>query len=200
MEERLDIYDENWQHTGTASRREVHENGLLHRVVHCWMMAQSEPVLYFQQRAHTKKDFPDCFDLACGGHIHAGESADAAMLREIREETGLQLTADSIRSLGTYRAPDFRIPDYYDRETSHVYIYRQDEPDFLTGPETAQMICVSIRDFYQMEVNGANQIAAKTMDGMEFFIRRDAWCCHDGEFQAKVVPYLKTAFPEIHLG
>ncbi len=200
MEEVLDIYDENWNHIGTAPRSEVHDKGLFHQVVHCWVIAQSEPVIYFQQRAHTKKDFPDCYDLSCGGHIDAGEQPDAAALREIREETGLELAADQLVHLGTYRAPDFRIPGYYDRETSHVYVYRQDHPDFAPGPEVGRMVCIHAADFYRMEVEGEQQSAAKTLDGMELVIRREEWCCHDGEFQAKVVPYLKTAFPEIHLG
>lgn len=200
MEEVLDIYDENWNYIGTASRSEVHEKGLFHQVVHCWVIAQTEPILYFQQRAHTKKDFPDCYDLACGGHMDAGEPADAAALREIREEIGLVLTMDQLVSLGTYRAPDFRIPGYYDREISHVYVYRQDQPAFAPGPEVGRMVCISAADFYRMEAEGAEQITGKTLDGTELVIRQEEWCCHDGEFLEKVVPYLKTAFPEIHLG
>ena len=38
MQERLDIYNEAWQRIGTAPRDEVHEKGLLHRVVHCWIL------------------------------------------------------------------------------------------------------------------------------------------------------------------
>ena len=100
MEEVLDIYDEDWNHIGTAPRSEVHEKGLFHQVVHCWVIAQTEPVLYFQQRAHTKKDFPDCYDLACGGHMDAGEPADAAALRET---TGHRIFV--VRVIMTGRSP-----------------------------------------------------------------------------------------------
>jgi isopentenyldiphosphate isomerase len=110
MQEILDIYNEDWQRIGTASRDEVHERGLLHRVVHCWIIQENQPVFWFQQRAHTKKDFPDCFDLPCGGHVDAGETPIQAMLRELREEIGLYVTRNDLISLGAYRAPDFHIP------------------------------------------------------------------------------------------
>lgn len=197
MQEVVDIYDENWQPIGTAPRNEVHEKGLLHQVAHCWMIAQTQPVIYFQQRAYTKKDFPGCYDLACGGHIDAGESADDAILREIHEEIGLHVSADALVYLGTYRAPDLCIPGYYDREISHVYVYRHDQPAFEPGPEVEQMVCVSAIDFYRMEIGNTKQIAAKQLDGTDFVICWEEWCCHDGEFLTKVVPYLKIAFPQI---
>lgn len=196
MEELLDIYDENWNHIGTACRSHVHGKGLLHQVVHCWIIAETKPVIYFQQRAHTKKDFPDCYDLACGGHIDAGEKPETAVLREIREEIGLQLTQEQLIPLGKYRAPDFKIPGYYDRETSNVFVFRQDHPAFAPGEEVGRIVHIAASEFYRMEVEGAEIIMAETENGEEFTVHRDEWCCHDGEFQAKILPYLRTAFPE----
>ncbi|MCD8355912.1 MAG: NUDIX domain-containing protein [Clostridia bacterium] len=200
MEELLDIYDESWNHIGTASRRDVHEKGLLHQVVHCWVIAETEPVIYFQQRAHTKKDFPGYYDLACGGHIDAGETPQTAVLREIQEETGLRLTQRQLIPLGKYRAPDFKIPGYYDRETSNVFVLRQDHPDFSPGEEVGRIVRILASEFYHMEVDGAEKIRAETENGEQFTIHRNEWCCHDGEFQAKVLPYLRTAFPEFAAG
>ena len=40
------------------------------------------------RRAGHKERFPDCWDLV-GGHVEPGESAEAAMLREAKEEIGL---------------------------------------------------------------------------------------------------------------
>ncbi|MGM9629379.1 NUDIX hydrolase [Butyricicoccus sp.] len=197
MEEQLDIFDEQMNCIGTAPRSRVHAEGLLHQVVHCWIIGESEPVLYFQQRAHTKADFPDSYDLACGGHIGAGEYPDTAVLREVWEETGLHLMPGQLAKLGQYRAPDLKIPGFFDRETSNVYVLRQDTPSFASGEEVARMICVDAEEFCRMELENAQEIEAKTLDGEVFRISRDEWCCHDGEFAALVFPYLKQVFPQL---
>ena len=169
MQERLDIYNEAWQRIGTAPRDEVHEKGLLHRVVHCWILENQQPVFWFQQRAHTKKDFPDYFDLACGGHVDAGETPQQAMLRELGEEIGLHVTEKDLIPLGAYRAPDFRMPGYYDREMSYVFMIRVDEPAFELGDEVQRMVRVRAENFYQMEVNGRETIPIEMENAKHIF-------------------------------
>lgn len=191
----MDIYDENWNRIGCAPRSRVHAEGLRHQVAHCWIIGETRPVLYFQQRAYDKRDFPGQFDLACGGHIDAGETPQCAAMRELYEEIGLQLTAGQLVSLGKYRAPDFHMPGYHDRTLANVFVLRQDTPRFSLGKEVARMICVQASDFYRMEVDGAVEIPVHTLQGTQFMVRRDTWCCHDGEFAAVVLPYLRTAFP-----
>lgn len=197
MQEVLDIYNEDWQCIGTAPRDEVHAHGLLHRVVHCWIFQKTQSMLWFQQRAHTKKDFPDYFDLPCGGHVDAGETPMQAMKRELREEIGLHVTERELISLGTYRAPDFCIPGYYDREMSHVFMICAEFPAFVLGDEVQRMVHVSADDFYQMEVKQRENIPIRLQNGERILVDRNQWCCHDGEFQAVVLPYLRQKNPEI---
>lgn len=197
MQERLDIYNEAWQRIGTAPRDEVHEKGLLHRVVHCWILENQQPVFWFQQRAHTKKDFPDYFDLACGGHVDAGETPQQAMLRELGEEIGLHVTEKDLIPLGAYRAPDFCMPGYYDREMSYVFMIRVDEPAFELGDEVQRMVRVRAENFYQMEVNGRATIPVEMENAKHISVSRTRWCCHDGEFQAMVLPYLSKKNSDI---
>lgn len=197
MQEVLDIYNEDWQCIGTALRDEVHEHGLLHRVVHCWIFQKTQPMFWFQQRAHTKKDFPDYFDLPCGGHVDVGETPVQAVQRELREEIGLHVTENDLISLGMYRAPDFHIPGYYDREMSHVFMLRMDEPAFVLGEEVQRMVRVSAENFYQMEVKQRENILIQLQNGEQILVGRNQWCCHDGEFQAVVLPYLQQKNPEI---
>lgn len=197
MEEMLAIFDDSFNPIGTAPRSQVHTEGLLHQVVHCWIIGEKESVLYFQQRAHDKCDFPDCYDIACGGHVDPGELADAAMVREMREELGLHVSQSELVQLGRYRVPDLKLPGFYDRAFSNVYVLRRDKPAFEPGEEVSRMIKVSIDEFCRMELEGAEEIEIITPEQTSLRVKKEEWCCHDGEFAARVLPYLKTVFPEL---
>jgi mutator protein MutT len=54
-------------------------------------------------RSPTRRAFPDLWDLP-GGHVEAGESELQALAREMREELGVQIVADSSSRLGEWHA------------------------------------------------------------------------------------------------
>ena len=195
MEEYLDVFNDAFEHIGTAPRSQVHQKGLLHRVAHCWIIGKKQPVLYFQQRAQDKKDFPNYYDIACGGHISAGEQVLPAMIREIWEELGLTVEPSQLISLGNYRVPDLKLPHFYDRAMASVYVMHIDIPHFAPGEEVSRMICVKIADFCRMELKQAAEIPVQDMDGNTFFIKKEQWCCHDGAFETIVLPYIRSIFP-----
>ena len=78
--ELLDILDENMNLIGQAERDKVHAEGLIHQVVHVWIVSEirGEPALVFQQRAFDKKEMEfhfgfdeDVIDFYCGSeHEH----------------------------------------------------------------------------------------------------------------------------------
>ena len=94
MEEILDIFNDKLEIIGQDTRKNVHRKGLLHQVVHCWAIEDSKDgrFVYMQQRAEFK-DFPLLFDITVGGHIDSGENIENAMIREIKEEVGLDVIA-----------------------------------------------------------------------------------------------------------
>jgi 8-oxo-dGTP pyrophosphatase MutT (NUDIX family) len=53
----------------------------------CAIFWREGPVLLVRRAGH-KERFPDCWDLV-GGHVEIGESPEAAMVREAKEEIGL---------------------------------------------------------------------------------------------------------------
>lgn len=83
--EYLDIYDEAGNPIGREDRKTVHEKGLWHKTVHCWLYNASGEV-YFQIRADEKT-----FYTTASGHVKAGETIEEAFGREIKEEIGLTL-------------------------------------------------------------------------------------------------------------
>lgn len=74
---------------GKATRKECHSGSmLLHPVVHLHVMRE-DGTLYLQKRALTKDIQPGKWDTSVGGHVDYGETIEAALHREAREELGL---------------------------------------------------------------------------------------------------------------
>lgn len=75
---------------GKATRRECHGGSmLLHPVVHLHVM-RNDGTLYLQKRSLNKDIQPGKWDTSVGGHVDYGETIEAALRREAREELGLE--------------------------------------------------------------------------------------------------------------
>lgn len=188
-EELLTVIDENLSPLYPVSREKAHREGLLHQVVHCWVVSCNEGGirLWFQQRAHSKKDFPDYYDIAVGGHIDAGESREEAVLREMREEIGIQAEKSRLRYLG-YVREELKIGDFFDREVGHVYLYKDPAPQFALGGEVDRMVWLSLPEMLRKEEGCP--VTAYGQDGQAVQILPREWCVHPGEFEQVVLPAL----------
>ena len=178
--ELLDILDKNMNLIGQAERDKVHAEGLIHQVVHVWIVSEigGDPALVFQQRAFDKKDFPGLYDIAVGGHMDAGEKPVTATLREMREEIGLNLTADDLVYLGCVR-DDLTVDSFVNREFAHVYLYENPQISFVPGPEVVRMVWVPVSE-YRRKMEGAAEIIAYTQKGEKIAIADGEWCLHPG--------------------
>lgn len=98
-EEYLDIVDENNNLTGEAEPRSlIHLNGLWHRTVHIYFFRRMNSAIEFlvHLRAKTKDLHPNCWDTRFGGHIKSGEDIKQAVVDEIKEEVGLNVSLNSL--------------------------------------------------------------------------------------------------------
>ena len=121
QEELLDVYGEDGIETGEVlPKSEVHKHGILHKVVHVWLFDGSSSVL-LQKRALTKKFEPGKWALLAG-HVVTEEESKMAAVREIFEETGLDLIPESILFLGTVRYLDEVSSDFAENEIVDVYV------------------------------------------------------------------------------
>ncbi|MEU0255699.1 NUDIX domain-containing protein [Streptomyces sp. NPDC006184] len=87
-DEILDIVDEHDRVVAQCPRGEAYARGLRHRCV----FVQARDVagrLFVHRRTATKLVFPSLYDMFVGGVVGAGESYDAAALREAEEELGV---------------------------------------------------------------------------------------------------------------
>lgn len=83
------IVDEEGTVIGSATRGECHNGSkLLHPVVHLHLL-NGQGSLYLQQRPLWKEIQPGKWDTAVGGHVDYGEEVENALIREAREEIGI---------------------------------------------------------------------------------------------------------------
>ena len=90
MQEYFDVLNEYGEFTNkVATREECHEKGLWHRAVYGFIFNKKGDVL-LQKRSANKKLWPNLWDITAGGHVLAGEFGETALIREIKEELGIE--------------------------------------------------------------------------------------------------------------
>ena len=89
-EEIFDVVDGRDRVIGRQTRREVHLRGLKHRAVHV-LVVNTRGEVYLQKRSFKKDTFPGAWDSSASGHVDSGETYEACVVREAREEIGLFL-------------------------------------------------------------------------------------------------------------
>jgi isopentenyldiphosphate isomerase len=87
-DELLDIVDADDRVVGQAPRGEVTRRRLRHRSVSV-RVRDPRGRLFVHRRTPQKLVFPSMYDVVVGGVVGAGESYDAAALREAEEELGV---------------------------------------------------------------------------------------------------------------
>lgn len=98
-DELFDVVDENDIPVGTATRAEVHSRNLLHRAVHVFVLNKNGD-LWLQKRSSRKDMNPGLWDSSVSGHLDAGENYEAAAIRELGEEIGIDdVTPESLETL-----------------------------------------------------------------------------------------------------
>lgn len=99
MEEKLDVLNEFGEFTNKiATREECHKKGLWHRAVYGFIIDKNSNVL-LQKRSSNKKLWPNKWDVIVGGHVEAGEFGMQTIIRECKEELGLDVKKNEIRYL-----------------------------------------------------------------------------------------------------
>ncbi len=83
------LITETGEVTGRATRAACHGGSMwLHPVIHLHIF-NKDGALYLQRRSMRKDIQPGRWDTAVGGHVDYGETIEAALRREAREELGL---------------------------------------------------------------------------------------------------------------
>lgn len=124
VSELLDVLTDDGTVIGTATRRDVHRQGLWHRTFHALVVRRGTPArVVFQRRAETSA-FAGLLDFTASGHLAAGEEpSDGA--RELEEEVGLAVAPADLVAVGVHRIIDRR-DGITNREQVHVFFVESD--------------------------------------------------------------------------
>ena len=122
MSEILDIVNNQDEVIGQAERDEIHRVGLVCRLAYvCFYMANREIIL--QKRSTTKKNDPGKLTTTVSGHVASGQNYLEAAVRETLEETGVEVEANNLVSMGVIRA-DYIQGDYLSNAMRGLFGYQ----------------------------------------------------------------------------
>ncbi len=150
MHEILDVYNEKKEVTGKTIRRGIDKlkDGEYRLIVDAIIVNDNNKIL-ISKRSESKKHLPLLWECN-GGSVRSGENSKEAIIREIKEELGLQLDFGFGKLLFTdIIKEDFKIRDVY------VFYKNFDINDVkFTDNEACDAKYVDIDEFKKMYENG----------------------------------------------
>ena len=105
MSENVCILKENGTVKGFMDRKQVHNQGILHSAIQCWLINSKGEVL-IQRRAQTKEQSAGKWDVSFGGHCVQCKNKDILLnnlIKEAQEELGLVVNTNEVIKLGEVR-------------------------------------------------------------------------------------------------
>lgn len=149
--ELVDIVDENNELTGQVEDRWIaYEKGLWRRTVSCWIMNKKGEIL-LQKRTPNKRRNPNKW-AKTGGQVDSGESVEEAIIREVKEELGIDISKKQIQAIGIY------IKDDKNRRFAYNFIFIVDykiEDYTLQEDEVSEVKYFTIEEIEKARKNNA---------------------------------------------
>jgi isopentenyldiphosphate isomerase len=136
--EPVDVVDLDDRVVTTVDRPRVRAENLRHRAVFVLVRSTRGEVLV-HRRSHTKDLWPGRWDLAVGGVVVAGETYDAAAVRELAEEVGVAGVVPQRLGAGRFEDADVRL-------LAVVYELVHDGPFTFVDAEVVEALFVGLAD------------------------------------------------------
>ncbi len=163
MEELIDLLDENGNMIGTIDKAIAHRDGLWHKSVHIWMVNDKNEIL-LQHRCAEKNFFPNFWDCLFAGHVGAGEESIESVLREGKEEIGLNLQKDEVKHLFRFKE-HFEWGNIVSNEFVDVFLIRKNyeiDKDKFQKEEVDGLKWVKLSQFFKMIDEGDKTLIPHT--------------------------------------
>lgn len=122
MNEFFDVLNENGEYTNNiASREECHKKGLWHKAVVVFIISNDNKRVLLQQRSANKKLWPNLWDITAGGHVLSGEFGYQSVIRETKEEIGIDLSKNDLEFIGATTSENIK-SDIINRHFNEYFI------------------------------------------------------------------------------
>lgn len=188
------IYDDMFNMIGTEKWSVVHEEGLLHQVVHLWIYSDESDGrwMYFVQRPHDLDVYPGLYDLPVSGHIDPDETFSETLISITEEHLGLKLTKDMLKHVGNIRQK-IDVGHYHDNAFCQIYVKKLTLPipDFDIH-DVDLFFKVKYEKFCQWLQNPEGSISLYTPTGeyIKDSVADEWWWLRKNEFTTIVQPYI----------
>jgi isopentenyldiphosphate isomerase len=172
-EELIEVYNSRNEPTGEiVPRSEVHQKGLWHRTMHCWVIYRSKrgkicDYVVFQRRSAWKDSDPNKFDTTAAGHYTADKPIAEQKFKEIEEELGLQVNETDLNFVGVrINVEDFE-DLFFNHEFQDVYFWVNDTPlqqYKLQTEEVSGLIALEINKGLELFLGEVDKVQAKGIE------------------------------------
>lgn len=126
MNEYFDVLKGNGEYTNeVASREECHKKGLYHKAVVVIVLSTDNKKVLLQKRSANKKLWPNLWDITAGGHVLSGELGYQAVIRETKEEIGINIKKEELEFIGTTTSETIK-GDIINRHFNEYFIVHKD--------------------------------------------------------------------------
>lgn len=191
-DELLDIYDADMNLLGTATKSQVHKEGLWHKVFRCWIVSE-DGYVWLQLRGADKQIYPNLLDVSCAKHILAGETPKSGGLRELEEELGLHLKEKHLVKMFTQQL----VGDtpFHNREFCPTYLYRtqaklydlklqEDEVDGVFEADIQDLLDLFLNETESISIRGIKRQVSGYKDETKNVTKKD-FCPYGDKFYQK---------------
>lgn len=126
MNEYFDVLNEKGEFTNLVkSREECHKEGLWHKAVVVFIISTDNKRVLLQQRSSNKKLWPNLWDITAGGHVLKGEFGYQTVIRETKEEIGIDIDKKDLEFIGGTISENVS-GDIINRHFNEFYIVHKD--------------------------------------------------------------------------
>ena len=160
--ELVDVYNQNYEKIGVASKKLAHKSGLWHKsVVLILLDYNTNEIVFSLKQPGLYGDYsrPDYLDFATAGHVQHKEEIYDVILREINEELGIKINDKrAISFVGSRQTSHMISHNFIENEFQFFFVNKSNIlNNFKTTDEIRALVKIDILELIKL-FNGDKKI------------------------------------------